>query len=126
MRTTLAVSARASGLNFRLDEKKLKLKGVISFPLHGSFASSETRASSSSVAISKAVQKFEDANTEKLELAITNTFIALPWKANEKNRANKRLPPSCPHASKDGPQLRACWKQYKRHKPARFLKIIIA
>ncbi|RID40756.1 hypothetical protein BRARA_J00778 [Brassica rapa] len=23
----------------------------------------------------------------------------------------------CPHASKDGFQLRACWKQYKQHKP---------
>ncbi|KAF2554906.1 hypothetical protein F2Q68_00016766 [Brassica cretica] len=30
------------------------------------------------------------------------------------------LPPSCPHASKDDSQLRACWKQYKRYKPAHF------
>ncbi|KAF3579089.1 hypothetical protein DY000_02032132 [Brassica cretica] len=40
--------------------------------------------------------------------------------AKEKNRANKRLPPSCPHASKDGPKLRACRKRYKRSEPEHF------
>ncbi|KAF3603048.1 hypothetical protein F2Q69_00037382 [Brassica cretica] len=38
----------------------------------------------------------------------------------KRKRINKRLPPSRPHASKDGPQLRACRKRYKRSKPAHF------
>lgn len=33
----------------------------------------------------------------------------------EPKRTNKRLPPSCLYALQDGSQLRARWKQYKRH-----------
>ncbi|CAN7094553.1 unnamed protein product, partial [Brassica rapa subsp. narinosa] len=33
---------------------------------------------------------------------------------------NKWLPPSCPHASKNGSQLRDCQKRYKQHKPEHF------
>ncbi|KAF3540168.1 hypothetical protein F2Q69_00022189 [Brassica cretica] len=41
-------------------------------------ASSQMGTSSSSVMISRAAQRFEDPNTEKLELAITNTILVLP------------------------------------------------
>ncbi|KAF3553311.1 hypothetical protein F2Q69_00013277 [Brassica cretica] len=33
--------------------------------------------------------------------------------SQKEKRINKRLPPSCPHASKDGPHQRACRKQHK-------------
>ncbi|KAF3602281.1 hypothetical protein F2Q69_00035909 [Brassica cretica] len=79
---TYQSSTQASGGHCEPDCRDLTGLG---FPLHGSSAkprdeNRSIRTSSGSVMISRAAQRFEDANTEKPELAITNTVLVLPWK----------------------------------------------